>query len=98
MKVIVTKDSLLKKDPVLVCEEIEDDENIKVFKDTERLCKTNPMLSESIKKATAAQQLILEDDALAEKKKDLYKDAAKLVVSRNRTLEAASGCYYLCRT
>lgn len=36
------------------------DENVTVFKDTEKLCKTNLKLSESVKKATAAQKLILE--------------------------------------
>lgn len=66
------------------------DENIAVFKDTERLCKTNPKLSESVKKATALQKLILESDHLPEQKKEIYKDAAKVIVSRKRTYEAAS--------
>ena len=66
------------------------DENIAVFKDTERLCKSNPKLSESVKKATALQKLILESDHLPEQKKDIYKDAAKVIVSRKRTYEAAS--------
>ncbi len=67
------------------------DENVTVFKDTEKLCKTNPKLSESVKKATAAQKLILESDPLAEQKKDLYEDTAKVVVSKKRTYEAAAG-------
>ena len=67
------------------------DENVTVFKDTEKLCKTNTKLAESVKKATAAQKLILESDPLAEQKKDLYEDAAKLVVSKKRTYEAAAG-------
>ena len=66
------------------------DENIAVFKDTERLCKSNPKLSESVKKATAAQKLILEGDDLSEQKKDIYEDVAKVIVSRKRTYEAAS--------
>ncbi len=66
-------------------------ENVTVFKDTEKLCKTNPKLAESVKKATAAQKLILESDALAEQKKDLYEDVAKVVVSKKRTYEAAAG-------
>lgn len=66
------------------------DENIAVFKDTERLCKTNPKLSESVKKATASQKLILEGDNLSEQKKDIYKDAAKVIVSGKRTYEAAA--------
>ena len=66
------------------------DENIAVFKDTEKLCKTNPKLSESVKKATASQKLILEGDHLPEQKKDIYKDAAKVIVSGKRTYEAAA--------
>ena len=66
------------------------DENIAVFKDTEKLCKTNPKLSESVKKATASQKLILEGDHLSEQKKDIYKDAAKVIVSGKRTYEAAA--------
>ena len=67
------------------------DENVTVFKDTERLCKTNPKLSESVKKATASQKLILEGDTLADQKKDIYEDPAKVVVSKKRTYEAAAG-------
>ena len=66
-------------------------ENVTVFKDTERLCKTNPKLSESVKKATASQKLILEGDTLADQKKDIYEDPAKVVVSKKRTYEAAAG-------
>lgn len=66
------------------------DENMAVFKDTDRLCRKNPKLAESVKKATAAQKLILESDILAEQKKDLYKDAARVVVSKKRTYEAAA--------
>ena len=67
------------------------DENVTVFKDTERLCKTNPKLSESVKKVTASQKLILEGDTLADQKKDIYEDPAKVVVSKKRTYEAAAG-------
>ncbi len=65
------------------------DENIAVFKDTERLCKTNALLSESVKKATSAQKLILEGDTLIDQKKDIYEEAAKVIVSKKRTYEAA---------
>ena len=66
------------------------DENVAVFKDTDRLCRKNHKLAESVKKATAAQKLILESDTLAEQKKDLYEDAARVVVSKKRTYEAAA--------
>lgn len=65
-------------------------ENVTVFKDTEKLCKTNPMLSESVKKAIAAQKLILEGDMVAEQKKNLYEDAANILVTKKRTFEAAA--------
>ncbi|MCR5633793.1 MAG: TIGR02452 family protein [Lachnospiraceae bacterium] len=67
------------------------DENISVFKDTERLCKTNPKISESVKKATASQKLILEGEPLDDQKKDIYENPAKVVVSKKRTYEAAAG-------
>ena len=67
------------------------DENVAVFKDTDRLCRKNPKLAESVKKATAAQKLILESDTLAEQKRDLYEDAARIVISKKRTYEAAAG-------
>ena len=67
------------------------DENVVVFQDTERLCKTNERLKESVRKATEAQKLILEGDALDPQKRDMYADPAKVVVSRKRTFEAAQG-------
>ncbi len=37
-------------------------DNITVFKDTEKLCKTNERLAGSVKRATALQKLIMESD------------------------------------
>lgn len=65
-------------------------ENVIVFKDTENLCKTNPRISEAVKRSTSAQKLILEGDALAEQKKDLYEDAVNVIVTKKRTFEAAA--------
>ncbi len=67
------------------------DENVTVFKDTERLCNTNSKLAESVKKATAAQKLILESDNLPEQDRDIYEKTANVVVSKKRTFEAAAG-------
>ena len=61
-------------------------ENITVFKDTEKLCKTNPKLSESVKKATASQKLILGSDVLADQDKKLYDVPAKVVALANRNV------------
>ena len=71
------------------------DDNVTVFNDTERLCKTNARLIEAVKKATAVQKLILEEDALPEQNRDRYNEPAKFVISKKRTFEAASaykGC------
>ncbi len=66
------------------------DENVTVFKDTEKLCKTNSRIAESVKRATSAQKLILEGDPLTEQKKDLYEGAANVIVTKKRTFEAAA--------
>ncbi len=67
------------------------EENIAVFRDTERLCKTDPKISESIRRATKEQKLILEGDYLGDQKKDIYDEPAKVVVSTKRSYEAAEG-------
>ena len=54
-------------------------ENIAVFEDTERLCKENKKLIDSIRKSTAKQKLILEKDVLQEASLDLYEKPAKLM-------------------
>lgn len=65
------------------------EDNIIVFKDTERLCESNDRLRTSVKAATGGQRLILESDDLPSSKRDLYESAAKIVVSKKRTFEAA---------
>ena len=40
------------------------EDNIEIFKDTERLCKTNAALANAIKESSAAQKLFLEGDAI----------------------------------
>ena len=66
------------------------EENVEIFRDTERLCKINPKLSASVKKATSSQKLILEGDPLAAQKKDIYEEPARVIVSKKRTYEAAA--------
>ena len=58
------------------------DENVAVFKDTEKICKTTPKLSESVKKSIAAQKLILEGDSLEEQNKGRYEDVANVIVTK----------------
>ncbi len=72
------------------------EENIAVFQDTEHRCKTNQRLKEGIARSVAEQKLILEwdgvEDAFPGKalEKNRYQRAAKVVVSKKRSFEAAS--------
>lgn len=65
--------------------------NVAVFRDTERLCKTNERLKASVKNATAGQKLILETDSVPEQDKERFAEPAKIVVSKKRSCEAARG-------
>lgn len=67
------------------------EENIEVFEDTERLCKTNKRLMEAVRKSTASQKLILEGDSLQTVDKNIYEEKASVVVSKKRSYEAAEG-------
>ena len=67
------------------------EENCNVFKDTERLCKTDPVLKESVAGSVKAQRLIPETFELLEKNRDRYNEPASIVVSKKRTFEAAEG-------
>ncbi len=65
------------------------EENVTVFKDTERLCKTNAKIKESVKSSAEAQKLILETDSIPAQKRDIYLEPAKVILSKKRTFEAA---------
>ena len=67
------------------------EDNVAVFRDTERLCKTNERLKASVKNATAGQKLILETDSVPEQDKERFAEPAKIVVSKKRSCEAARG-------
>ena len=66
------------------------EDNIRIFKDTEKLCKTNPALLKAWKDSSANQKLFLEKDEI-DCEKNLYESAAKIIVSKKRTFEAAMG-------
>ena len=68
------------------------EDNVAVFEDTEKLCKNNPKLKESVQKSIAQQRLILEEDNMPEADKNIYATPAQIVVSKKRSYEAAS--YY----
>ena len=71
------------------------EENIEVFNDTEKLCKSNPRLLASVKKATSGQKLFLEGTPIPARNRAvaemaIYADPANVVVSSKRTYEAAA--------
>ncbi|PWT25667.1 TIGR02452 family protein [Butyrivibrio fibrisolvens] len=65
-------------------------DNVAIFQDTEKMCRENVRLRESIKQASENQKLILEGDLLFATEKDKYDESAKIVVSKKKTFEAAS--------
>lgn len=64
------------------------DENIEIFKDTEKLCRTNPVLIKAWKESSARQKLILEAETI-DCKKNRFETSAVIKVSKKRTFEAA---------
>lgn len=64
-------------------------ENAEIFRDTERLCRTNEKLKNSVKKSTQNQKLILEGDKLEKPELKLYEKPAGLIVSKKRSFDAA---------
>lgn len=66
------------------------EENVAIFKDTERLCRENKKLSEAIRKSAAGQKLILESENMEIPRLDVFTEPAAVVVSKKRTFEAAS--------
>lgn len=66
------------------------EENIMVFEDTERLCRENIRLKESIEKSIAQQKLVLETDSIPAIDKNIYTRPMQVIVSKKRSYEAAS--------
>lgn len=66
------------------------EENVIIFQDTEKKCKSDKRLSEAIKRSIEAQKLILDNDAYAVTELDRYESEANLIVSKKRSYEAAS--------
>lgn len=65
------------------------EDNVKVFQDTQKMCKSNQRLSESIKFSTAKQQLIFENEEMTDLDLKKYKKKANIIVSKKRSFEAA---------
>lgn len=66
------------------------EDNIEIFRDTEKLCRTNPLLIQAWKKSSANQKLILENEVI-DCEKQVYEKPTTIVVSKKRTFEAAMG-------
>ena len=64
-------------------------ENAEVFRDTERMCRENARLRESIAASRKGQRLVLEGVAVDVVERNRYAEAAQVVVSPKRTFEAA---------
>jgi uncharacterized protein (TIGR02452 family) len=64
-------------------------ENVIIFQDTQNLCRTNKRLAESLKNSIATQKIILETESLPEINTKIYDEPAKIIVTRNRSFEAA---------
>ena len=60
-------------------------ENIAIFKDTEKLCRTNRRIKESLENSIKLQKLILEGDKIKTPELTLYDTEARVLVSRKRT-------------
>lgn len=65
------------------------EENVLIFQDTEKSIKTSQRLTSEYKKSVSEQKLILEKDRLDAVNLDIYDEAAKIIVSKKRTFEAA---------
>ena len=65
------------------------EDNVMVFQDTEKLCKTNNILINALKQAVAGQKAILEIDQLPEIAYDRFNKDANVVVSWKKSFEAA---------
>ncbi len=65
-------------------------ENVAIFEDAQKLCKTIPELSGAIRKSNSLQKVILEADVVSVPE-PRFVAPAKVVVSKKRSFEAAQG-------
>ncbi len=66
------------------------EENKEIFQDTEKLCKTNPLLIQAWKSSSKLQKLILENEAVAFEKQ-IYEKSANIIVSKKEHLKRRWG-------
>lgn len=63
-------------------------ENVSIFEDTRKLCRTNPVIANAIKLSNDHQEIFLENDPVIPAPKPLDKPA-QIIVSKRRSFEAA---------
>ena len=66
------------------------EENVQIFNETEKICKSDDKLKNAIKYSSSHQKLILETDEYSDPIRELYSEKAKVIVSKKRSYEAAS--------
>lgn len=65
------------------------EENVIIFNETQKICKTDEKLKEAIKQSSVGQRLILETDEFSAPTRERFLNKAKVVVSKKRSYEAA---------
>ena len=65
-------------------------ENIEIFRDTEKMVKTNHRLQKSVQASSEKQEIIRENDKITVPQLDIYEDNAQIIVSKKRSFQAAS--------
>ncbi|MDE7254494.1 MAG: TIGR02452 family protein [Acetatifactor sp.] len=68
------------------------EKNVEIFNDTERLCKENQRLRKTVEQSNQGQYVLLETDELKVEAVHRFMEAAEIIVSKKRSLEAA-GAY-----
>lgn len=66
------------------------EDNVAIFRDTEKLCKNSKQIQDSVRQSIAGQKLILENNELMVSSKKRYEKPASVVVSGKRSFEAAA--------
>ena len=64
------------------------EDNVKIFADTEKLCKTNEKLMNAIEMSNKNQKLILEKEKIEVDRK-VFEKPCKILVTKNRTFESS---------
>jgi len=67
-------------------------ENVAIFEDTLRMCKSNPKLQDAIKRTNQYQEVILEGSNVPQPPA-VYNKPAKVIVSKRRSFEAAQNYF-----